>query len=115
MLATTRAMVVLPVPGGPVKIMCFDACAASSPAPRAPHRHLRRRPVALDLLLDPGEADLAVEFCLGFGQQRLTTRIVGLCAGRIPRVASRRDLLGRRRLQPVGRILQRGSNFRCRM
>ena len=27
MLATTRAIVVLPVPGGPVKIMCLDAWA----------------------------------------------------------------------------------------
>ncbi len=31
MLATTRAMVVLPVPGGPVKIMCLDCWATFMP------------------------------------------------------------------------------------
>ena len=31
MLATTRAIVVFPVPGGPVKIMCLDACATFIP------------------------------------------------------------------------------------
>ena len=31
MLATTRAIVVFPVPGGPVKIMCLDACATFMP------------------------------------------------------------------------------------
>ena len=31
MLATTRAIVVLPVPGGPVKIMCLDCCATFIP------------------------------------------------------------------------------------
>ena len=64
------------------------------PARGADLRHLRRGAIALDLLLDPGQPDLAVEFGLRVGEQPLPTGVVGLDAGRIPRVAARRDLLG---------------------
>ena len=40
-------------------------------ARRADLGHLRRRAVRLDLLLDPGQADLAVEFGLRIGEQFL--------------------------------------------
>ena len=116
MLATTRAIVVFPVPGGPVKIMCLLGCATFMPRAARTLRHLRCRAVPFDLVLDAGEPDLPVQF--GLAPRRAASRgrrcrpphwpashgsvRAAICSARGGR-------------QTVGRILQRGSDFRLRM
>ena len=115
MLATTRAIVVLPVPGGPAKIMCLDVWATFMPRAARTLAICVAARYASICSLTLRQPDLAVQFGLRVGEQLLATRGVGHHAGRIPRVAPRRDLLRRGGHQPVCRILQRGRDFRLRM
>ncbi|CFR65996.1 Uncharacterised protein [Mycobacterium tuberculosis] len=73
--------------------------------------HQRRRAVAFNLIFNPGEPNLAVEFGLGLGEQPLPAGVVGHDTARIPGIGAGCDLFGGGRLQPVGGILQRRSHF----
>ena len=115
MLATTRAIVVLPVPGGPVKIMCLDACATFMPrAARILAICVAARYASICSLtrLSPiCRSSSACASASSFSRPELSaTTLDGSHGSR-----ARRDLLRRGGHQPVGRILQRGSDFRLRV
>ncbi len=59
--ATSRAMVVLPVPGLPVKIMCMDRLAVLNPAAGAALLHLQVVCQTEHILLDRGKAHQRVQ------------------------------------------------------